>query len=350
MKTIVHILFNMKLGGTESMLIDIMRQQVELGFRVVLVLINDEHDAELLSRIDSRVEIKCVGRKEGGRNPLHLLQLNWLLLRLNPWVIHVHTVRALGMLFVLRQRIVFTAHCLGIDSPYIARAKRVYAISNAVKWNVKALHGIDSTVIYNGIDTTAVERTSTGENGQFKIVQVGRMFKETKGQDILIEAVARLRQQGVSDITVDFIGDGASMTELKQLAQDCGLTHSVNFLGTLPRKDIYERLCQYDLLVQPSRDEGFGLTVAEGMVAGVPVLVSNLAGPMEVIAGGRYGTIFELGANEVDDCAQRIAEIKNNYDRYKHLAEGEALDFVMANFDIASVARNYIDEYKKLDA
>ena len=346
MKTIVHMLFNMKLGGTESMLIDIMRQQVEYGFRVVLVLINDEHDVEMINRIDSRVEIKYVGRKEGSRNLLHLLRLNWLLLRLNPMVIHVHMVRALGMLFVLRQRIVFTAHCLGIDSHYIAKAKRVFAISNAVKDNIMVLHGIDSTVVYNGVDTTAIKRNHIHGNEQFKIVQVGRLFKETKGQDILIEAVAKLRQQGVTNITVDFIGDGASMVELKQLAQERGLANCVNFLGAMPRKNIYEKLCQYDLLVQPSRDEGFGLTVAEGMAATIPVLVSNLAGPMEVIAGGRYGNIFELGANEVDNCAKQIAEIKGSYSRYKHLAEGKALDFVKANFDIARVAYKYIEEYK----
>ncbi len=346
MKTIVHIIFNMKLGGTESMLIDIMRQQVELGFRVVLVLINDEHDTEMINHIDRQVEVKYVRRTEGSRNPFHLMRLNWLLLRLNPRVVHVHTVRALGMLFVLRQRIAFTAHCLGIDSPYIAKAKRVFAISNAVKDNVMALHGIVPAVVYNGIDTTAIKRCHTRDKNRFRIVQVGRMFKETKGQDILIEAVAKLCQQGVNDIVVDFIGDGDSMAELKRLVQERGLVHCVNFLGAMPRKDIYEKLCQYDLLVQPSRDEGFGLTVAEGMAAGVPVLVSNLAGPMEVIAGGRYGNIFELGTNEVDNCAKQIAEIKGSYSRYKHLAEGEALDFVKANFDIARVAYKYIEEYK----
>ena len=346
MKTIVHILFNMKLGGTESMLIDIMRQQVDLGFRVVLVLINDEHDAEMINSIDCQVEVKYLRRTEGSRNPLHLVNLNWMLLRCKPWVIHVHTVRALGMLFVLKRRIVFTAHCLGIESPYIAKAKRVFAISNAVKDNLMALHGIISTVVYNGIDTTAIKRSATHNKERFRIVQVGRMLKETKGQDILIEAVAKLCQQGVCDIDVDFIGDGASMSELKELVQERGLAHCVNFLGAMSRKNIYEKLCNYDLLVQPSRDEGFGLTVAEGMAAGVPVLVSNLAGPMEVIANGRYGAMFELGTNEVDNCVLQIAEIKDNYGHYKHLAEGEALDFVKKNFDVARVAYKYIEGYK----
>ena len=147
-------------------------------------------------------------------------------------------------------------------------------------------------------------------------------------------------------IDVDFIGDGASMSELKELVQERGLAHCVNFLGAMSRKNIYEKLCNYDLLVQPSRDEGFGLTVAEGMAAGVPVLVSNLAGPMEVIANGRYGAMFELGTNEVDNCVLQIAEIKDNYGHYKHLAEGEALDFVKKNFDVARVAYKYIEGYK----
>ncbi|MDA8155868.1 MAG: glycosyltransferase [Actinomycetota bacterium] len=48
-----------------------------------------------------------------------------------------------------------------------------------------------------------------------------------------------------------------------------------SFLGPMNRARIYENLCNYDLLVHPSRYEGFGLTVLEGIAAGLPALASK---------------------------------------------------------------------------
>ena len=56
----------------------------------------------------------------------------------------------------------------------------------------------------------------------------------------------------------------------------------VRFLGKQTQDYVAAHLTDYDLFVQPSRWEGFGLTVAEAMAAGVPVLVSEGQGPAEV--------------------------------------------------------------------
>ena len=61
-----------------------------------------------------------------------------------------------------------------------------------------------------------------------------------------------------------------------------------------PQPYIVEHMADYDLLVQPSRWEGFGLTVAEAMAAKVLVSVSEGQGPAEVTCGYFYGWIFDL--------------------------------------------------------
>lgn len=345
---IVHILFNLKLGGTESMLLDIMRCQADMGHNVVLILVNNRHDDELLRRIDGRVIVKYINRSEGSKNPWYLFKLNYTLRRYKPDVVHVHNVKALGMLFnASKTNTVFTAHCLGISDSLIKKAKKVCVISEAVGADVVSMHGIKPIVIYNGIETRAINNQVVikKNNGCFNIVQVGRMYKETKGQDILILAVAMLKRIGADDIKVDFIGDGASMQELKDLVARLDLSDAVTFRGALSRKDIYNELCQYHLLVQPSRDEGFGLTIAEGMAAKVPVLLSSLQGPMEVVANGDYGSIFET--ENIADCADKILEIRNNYDKYRTLAEKDAYQYVINNFDIVKTAERYIEVYNK---
>lgn len=345
---IVHTLFNMRLGGTETMLLDIMPKQVESGHDVTLILINKGHDEALMARLPKGVKVVYLKRKDGSKNPWHVIRLNVLLYRLSPDVVHVHNVRALGM--ILRRKgikTVFTAHCLGIADELLNRADSVCAISEAVKADLKTRYAVEPTVIYNGIDTGAVRCTGKRRGEMFRIVQVGRMFHETKGQDILLHAVSKLREQGVGNACIDFIGDGASADYLKGLAKSLGLDGCVRFLGARSRQYIYDVLCDYDLMVQPSRDEGFGLTVAEGMAAKVPVLISNLEGPMEVIGNGEYGEWFNSG--DADACAEKIKEIISDYARYEDKAV-EAYGFVTRNFDISGTAGRYVMHYETLSA
>lgn len=343
---IVHILFNLKLGGTETMLLDIMSEQAKLGHNVTLLLINNSHDAELLNRIDKNVSIKQIGRRDGSKNPWHIIKLNYTIGKLRPDAIHVHNVKALGMIFTPQKKnIIFTAHCIGISNHLVKKARKICAISKAVRDDIKRHHNIDAIVVYNGIDVKSIKKSPKRLHERFKIVQVGRMYAETKGQDILITAVAKLKSEGISDISIDFIGDGASANAMKNLAKKLDISNQTNFLGACPRSYIYEHLCGYNLLVQPSRDEGFGLTIAEAMAAKVPTLASNLPAISELLVNGKYGNLFSLGSNEVENCASGILEIKNNYARYKNRANEEAFEYVASTFDISTVARNYVTQY-----
>lgn len=343
---VVHLLFNLRLGGTETMLLDIMSNQVKMGVDVFFILINGEHDTSLLSQIDSNIETIFINRPEGSKNPWWVLKLNRILFNLSPDVIHFHNVKALGLVYK-RKRVkhVFTAHSMGIVNPLLKRADCVCAISQAVKQDIKKRYNIESSVIYNGISVSNIVQSSFDKNSnKFRIVQVGRINHLIKGQDIIIKAIALLRDKyGIDNIEVDYIGSGNSINYLDELANKLGVEEYVRFLGARKRIDVYNMLASYDLLVQPSRDEGFGLTLAEGMAAKLPVLVSNLPGPMEVIGNGRYGTFFI--SENIEDCANKIYEIFTNYNKYQDLASGDAYDFLKSNFDIKVTAKNYCDKY-----
>lgn len=115
-----------------------------------------------------------------------------------------------------------------------------------------------------------------------------------KGQDILIEAIFILHQKGFKNISVDFIGDGESKDFLKELVKSKQLENQIHFLGSKEQSYIFSHLKEYDLFVQPSRKEGFGLTVTEAMVAKIPVLVSDQEGPMEIIKMGNMVIISKV--------------------------------------------------------
>ena len=137
------------------------------------------------------------------------------------------------------------------------------------------------------------------------------------------------------------------MRSFENLARELGVSRWCGFLGLRTRLKTYERLPGYDLLVQPSRYEGFGLTVVEGMAAGLPVLVSNIEGPMEIIDGGRHGFFFQ--SNDFKYCGDKMIEIME-MSRGPEITKRmcEAYDYAKGRFDIGVTVDKYVQEYRKV--
>ena len=137
---------------------------------------------------------------------------------------------------------------------------------------------------------------------------------------------------------------GGGKSQLMKLTHELHLEDHVIFEGLKEQAWIYENLCRYDLFIQPSRYEGFGLTVAEAISAKVPVLVSNIEGPLEIIDGGRLGLTFE---NEnVEDCANKILEFVKQ-GRNETIIE-QAYQYVCEHYDVSVTAHKYLNVYRSI--
>ena len=344
---VVHLTYTLDYGGIETMLVHIANEQAGQA-EVVLFLINDRVEPTLRAALDGRVRVVEMKRPIGSKNPLYLFRLNRLLRRERAEVIHVHhpgIVRFLCLPCLRESRLLLTMHDipLAADLPFLRKYARLFAISGSVR-QALAQRGYRSEVVYNGIvPEDFAPRTGGRADGCFRMVQVSRLFHEKKGQDLLLRACALLEERwGIRDFRLDFIGSGASEQYLKSLSSELGLSGRVRFLGAQPPSYIENHLKDYDLFVQPSRWEGFGLTVAEAMAAKVPVLVSDREGPMEVIGSGAYG--FHFPSGDVEQCAAAIRGIMQRPDR-EALAE-KAYRHVAETFDIRQTARRYLREYR----
>lgn len=345
---IAHIIFSLNIGGTESLLIDIINQQV-LANPVFLIIINKNINRDLFHKIDKRVVVFCLNRKEGSRNPLFLLRFNWILKRIKASVLHCHNHKGINMIAsYFKKDVLLTLHTTGVPADNLGKYQKLFAISEGVQKDIKDRTGILPELVYNGIDFTKIKpkkKSSAFRNVDFKLVQVGRLDHGTKGQHILIEAIGLLQRKGIINISLDFIGDGDSMDFLTGQVNQLKLNHKIRFLGMKNRSYIGEHLKDYDLLVQPSLIEGFGLTIVEAIFARIPVLVSNLEGPMEIIDKGKWGTFFEKG--NVDALALNLLKIMHmNDDEKNDMTEGAYL-YARARFDIHNTAKKYLAEYKE---
>lgn len=325
------------------MLVDIVNEQVK-SCEVRVVVINDYYDKELLARIDQKVKVTLLNRKPGSKSMWPLIRLNMLLMLFHPDVIHCHVANLVPIIKVPYKK-VLTIHNTHSKPDYFGRYARLFCISNAVKEHTAKQGFPDGIVVYNGIHTNeiAVKDYSQESVGDKKrIVCVGRLNKD-KGQRVLIEAASELvNNRRCTNFSIDLIGDGEEREELEKLVDDCGLRNNVFFLGKKPRAWFYPKLKDYDLFVMPSISEGFGLTLAEACSAKIPVLTCDLAGPVEVIDGGRLGDTFKTGdALALADGIEQIMQNGNNTEKVE-----AAYNYVKHNFDVAITAQRYIREYQ----
>lgn len=154
-----------------------------------------------------------------------------------------------------------------------------------------------AAVFYNVINVNDI-RKKANENVQipfkkntFNILTVGRLT-EQKGYDIAIGAAAILAKRKI-EFTWYVIGSGRDERKLKRLAAD---NHSLEnrfvFLGQ--KKNPYPYMKNCDLYVQPSRHEGYGITLIEARVLCKAILASDIPPFREQIEDGVNGYFAEL--------------------------------------------------------
>lgn len=342
---IAHILWSLGTGGTENMVVDIANVQAETE-DVAIFVINDTVEQYITDRISPKCRLFLFNRREGSKDYKALFMFNLKLFLYSPNIIHVHARKLLRCIKVCKKVPRFrTLHGLIYHPEELSGFDKIISISEAVRQHTLK-KGYESVVVMNGIKVSEInsEKTVPFGDARMHVVQVGRLHSKTKGQDIAIETMGILKSKGINNVVLHFIGDGPSRGELEKQVSRLGVDDMVIFEGHKDQKEIYQTLANYDLLIQPSREEGFGLTIAEAMAAKLPVLVSNIPAPMEVIGNGRLGYYFEN--NDADDLASKLHAFANN--GYDTKLISLAYQFVKDNYDVSITAKNYLKEYYKL--
>lgn len=342
---IAHILWSMGTGGTENMVVDIASIQSE-NHDVCIFVINDWVEKYMIQKLNPKCRVVLLNRKPGSKNPIPLFILNLRLKLFGPDIIHYHSQRSVECVKVCRDvPRVRTIHGLGNDSNEFPRYNKLIVISRAV-YDYTINQGFKCVEIPNGIRVNAINHLLHEKKYDDKLhfVQVSRLDIASKGQDVLIRAVALLKKCGIQNFKVHFIGDGADEPYLKHLVRELNVENLIAFEGRWSQQQIYKNLSHFDLFIQPSRDEGFGLTIAEAMAAKVPVLVSDIPGPMEVIGLGKYGEFFHT--EDSQNCADKIRDfIECGEDK---IQVEEAYQYVCEHYDVSVTAQKYLEVYQSI--
>lgn len=128
-----------------------------------------------------------------------------------------------------------------------------------------------------------------------RILTVGRLSYE-KGQDIAIQALTKLIHNGYK-VKWYCIGEGNSRVNYEKLIRDRNVSDNFKLLGSTPNPYPYIKDC--DIYVQPSRHEGYCITLAEARCLNKPIITTDFTGAKEQIENGVTGLIVNCDANEI---------------------------------------------------
>ncbi len=147
-------------------------------------------------------------------------------------------------------------------------------------------------VIYNGIDTGQFIPSNKTRHSGVKVLFSGNPTKRKGFQ--WLPAIAVKLSDG---ITINYTkGLRANHARLR--------AKNVKSLGRIPSKDMPSVYQMHDILLSPTVREGFGLSIAEAMACGLPVVASNCSAIPELIDHGKGGFLCPVG--DVDAFAEKI--------------------------------------------
>ena len=166
------------------------------------------------------------------------------------------------------------------------------------------------------------------------ILAVGRLHDHLKGFDLLLQAVALLKNQ---DWEIQIAGGVGEGNPLKKLAIHLGVSHRVKFLGKI--KDIDPLYAKAGIFVIPSRSEGFPNALAEAMAAGCCCVAFDFtAGPRDLIKNGVNGIIINNG--DTKQLAKSIDNLINDL-KLRNILGVNALD-VKHRLDLKEISKEIL--------
>jgi glycosyltransferase involved in cell wall biosynthesis len=155
-------------------------------------------------------------------------------------------------------------------------AREVEGYAHLAPGSVRAIH--------NGVadrDLVQLPRPFTGPT----VGTIGRLDRQ-KGMDVLLRSLAEIPGAGLV-----VVGDGPERESLERWAQALGLSDRVCFQGW--QKDARRHLTTFDVFALASRFEGFPLVIVEAMLAGLPVVATNVGSVSEAVLDQRTGVLVD---------------------------------------------------------
>ena len=146
----------------------------------------------------------------------------------------------------------------------------------------------------------------------------GRLDWHHKGLDVVLDAAARLVRERPT-LRLRIAGRGKDAERVAGAASVLGIAGSIDLIGAVSDERRDELFAGAELMLMPSRFEGFGMAAAEAMAAGVPLVASDAGSLPEVVDPPRGGVVVPTG--DAEAMARAVAALLDDPDRLRRTSE-----------------------------
>ena len=265
-------------GGAERSVNLLVNELSRRKLNVSLIPINSSSD----DLVVPNCSIVSLNRKWNSgflRTFYHLIHFNYVLLKLKPdlIVLNCELPELFGALTIRKSKIIVVEHSkiAWRDRKLLGAIIRLILVVRSAKWVAVspklqiriAGRAIQSQIIENPVIRLQKLRNNNYSNAKLKrLVYVGRLSPE-KNFNIVLDIAKETLFELIA------IGDGPLMENFKLQSKENKL--KISFLGQ--KKNPWDFIKTGDLLVIPSKSEGDGLVLLEGMQLGLPILLSDIS-------------------------------------------------------------------------
>lgn len=148
-------------------------------------------------------------------------------------------------------------------------------------------------IIHCGLEEKFIQAEVTSITQENRLVCVGRLCPQ-KGQLLLLEAIARLKEKGII-CTLTLVGDGELRQEIEHLAENLDIKQQIIITGWANSDEVKQQITQAKLMVMPSFAEGLPVVIMESLALGIPVISTYVAGIPELVVNDESGWLIPAG-------------------------------------------------------
>ena len=197
-----------------------------------------------------------------------------------------------------------------IEGMLYRRAAALFAMSEYTRELMIVTHGLEPRRVRvlphppspEFLDALARRRSAARRerdpHGPLRLLFVGRADDPRKNFGLLLDAFRRLRSAG-SRMELTVVGPHQKRWRESLGSPDA--LRDVHFAGRVDLDTLVDAYLEHDLVVIPSRQEGFGIVVAEALHAGVPVISTRCGGPEAVLRASGAGVLVDQSAESLTD-------------------------------------------------
>jgi len=244
-------------------------------------------------------------------------RLKRLIAQEQPDCIITHSYRAAYLFSKTKTQVPTIAVC-HVQGHYHFGTDAIIAITESMREEIIA-SGIPAHTVFtvpNMLSLPSPFLMNPPKNKTVPTIGVCARFVSMKGIDVFLAALSELKKQGLSFIA-KIAGDGPERETYLGLIHQYQLENEVYLLGWVSDTDSFYQ--DLDIFCLPSRKEAFGLVILEAMKHALPMVLSDLPGPKEIIADTDSALFFP----SEDSCrlAHCLAQLIQNKELRQTLAE-----------------------------